>query len=96
LSSLLEFKKEITGGFHPVSVVVDLAPKKEAVINVQSAAAQKLAFGEYTYTFLYSSLSLSHFTCIPRSHYYGVSRLLAPIIHKNIDNLYLYCKWTIY
>jgi molybdopterin-binding protein len=60
LSSLLEFKKEIAGGSHPVSIVVDLAPKKVVVISVQSVAAQKLAFGKYTYAFIYSCLSLFH------------------------------------
>jgi hypothetical protein len=49
LLSLLELKKAISDGFYPVSVVVDLAPRKKVVISVQSAAAQRVALGKNVY-----------------------------------------------
>jgi hypothetical protein len=64
-------KKEIAGVPHPISVVVDLAPRKKVVISVRSVAAQKVALGKYAYTFVYSFLTLSHFTWITGFHDYG-------------------------
>jgi hypothetical protein len=52
LSSLLTFKKEIAGGFHPVSAVVGLAPRKKVVTSVQSAAAQRVTSGMNVYASL--------------------------------------------
>jgi hypothetical protein len=55
---------------HPVSFVVDPALRKKVIINVQRAAAQNVAC-MYAYAFVYSFLTLSHFTCIPGFHDYG-------------------------
>jgi hypothetical protein len=90
LSSVLELKKKIGGGSHPVLVVVDLAPRKKVVISVQSATAQRVALGKYAYA-LFSPFLLFHISRVYQDFMIMVhADLLHLLPKKNIDNLYLY------